>query len=173
MSMNVEIIAGNILDFPADVLISTANPWLEMTGGVNQAIVMRPQGDDVFGELQEYLSSTGEMSVAPGTVVCTGPGSLPVKKILHAVSIDKFYGSSIELVAETITRALALAKGLNARDVTLAALATGYGPLLMPEFATALQTALGHDWTPIKSLKVVVLHEKEAEVIRLGLELVE
>ena len=33
--MNVEVLAGNILDIPADVLVSTANPWLQMTGGVN------------------------------------------------------------------------------------------------------------------------------------------
>jgi O-acetyl-ADP-ribose deacetylase (regulator of RNase III) len=169
--MNVEVFAGNILDVPADVLISTANPWLQMTGGVNLAIIVRPKGDDVFVELQTYLRSTGKEMVEPGTVVCTGPGSLQVKKILHAVSIDPSYDSSIELVAKTIVTALTQAQQLDARVVTLAALATGFGPLLMEDFALALRPALVHDWSPIETIKVVVKHEEEAAQIRAVLGL--
>ena len=33
--MEIDVLVGNVLDVPADVLISTANPWLQMTGGVN------------------------------------------------------------------------------------------------------------------------------------------
>ena len=80
MKMKVEVLAGNILDEPADVLVSTANPWLEMTGGVNLGIILRPKGEDVYAELHRHLLDSGQKTVAPGTVVCTGPGSLPVKK---------------------------------------------------------------------------------------------
>ena len=45
--------AGQIV--PADVLISTANPWLQMTGGVNLKIILRPQGEFVHEELQRHL----------------------------------------------------------------------------------------------------------------------
>src|SRR6516225_3905148 len=164
--MKVEVFAGNILDVPADVLISTANPWLQMTGGVNLGIIVRPQGELVYEELQQHLRESGRKVVDPGTVVCTGPGSLPVKKILHAVSIDPSYDSSVDLVARTIVNALSQARQLNARTVTLAALATGFGPLLMEDFARALQQALAHDWTPLETLKVVVKHQDEAETIR-------
>jgi O-acetyl-ADP-ribose deacetylase (regulator of RNase III) len=95
-----------------------------------------------------------------------GPGSLPVKKILHAVSIDPSYDSSVELVTETIVNALSQARQLNARTITLAALATGFGPLSMEDFATALRQALLHDWAPLETLKVVVKHEEEAATIR-------
>src|SRR5262249_314826 len=164
--MKVDVFAGNIVEIPADVLVSTANPWLQMTGGVNLAIIVRPKGDDVFAELQDYLRAAGKKMVDPGTVVCTGPGSLPVKKILHAVSIDPSYDSSSELVARTIVTALSRARQLDARTVTLAALATGFGPLLMEDFAAALQEALRLDWTPLETLKVVVKHEEEASKIR-------
>ncbi len=164
--MNIEVLAGNILDVPADVLISTANPWLQMTGGVNLAIIVRPQGEAVYEELQRHLPVSGKRLVEPGTVVCTGPGSLPVKKILHAVAIDPSYDSSVELVRDTIVRALTKACELDARVVTLAALATGFGPLSMEEFATALRQAIGRDWSPLQTLKVVVKHEEEAEKIR-------
>ena len=86
--MNVEILVGNVLDVSADVLISTANPWLQMTGGVNLAIILRPKGEEVHAELQQYLPATGHRIVPPGTVVRTGPGSLAVQHILHAVAID-------------------------------------------------------------------------------------
>ena len=55
--MEIVVQAGNILDVPADVLISTANPWLQMTGGVNLGIIVRPQGELVYEELQRHLSS--------------------------------------------------------------------------------------------------------------------
>src|SRR5262249_32274181 len=129
--MNTQALAGTILDAPADVLISTANPWLQITGGVNFGIIARPQGERGSDELQRFLHASGKKTVAPGTVVCTGPGSLPVKWILHAVAIDPSYDSSVALVTETITRALTMARDLGARTVTLAALATGFGPLLM------------------------------------------
>src|SRR5215475_16196832 len=158
--MQIEVLVGDVLDVPADVLISTANPWLQMTGGVNLAIILRPKGDDVFAELQAHLRSTGKDMVEPGTVVRTGPGSLPVKHILHAVSIDPSYDSSIALVATTIVTALTQAHQLGARIVTLAALATGFGPLLMEDFAAALRQALAHDWAPLECVKVVVKHEE-------------
>jgi O-acetyl-ADP-ribose deacetylase (regulator of RNase III) len=168
--MKIEVLAGNILDVPADVLVSTANPWLQMTGGVNLAIMVRPRGDEVYDDLQRYLPASEPRMVDPGTVVCTGPGSLPVKRILHAVAIDPSYGSSIELVRDTIVRALSQARELGARTVNLAALATGFGPLLMEDFAAALRQAVAHDWTPLETLRVVVKHDEEATTIRKGLE---
>ena len=96
----------------------------------------------------------------------TGPGSLPVKHILHAVAIDPSCDSSVPLVTATIVTALTMARDLNARVVTLAALATGFGPLLMEDFGAALRPVTTRDWTPIETLKVVVKHEEEADTIR-------
>ncbi|SMP73136.1 hypothetical protein SAMN06265222_11630 [Neorhodopirellula lusitana] len=36
--MNVVVTVGDVLDASADVLFSTANPWINMSGGVNGAI---------------------------------------------------------------------------------------------------------------------------------------
>jgi O-acetyl-ADP-ribose deacetylase (regulator of RNase III) len=164
--MKIDLLVGNVLDVPADVLISTANPWLQMTGGVNLAIILRPQGELVHEELQRYLREAGKRHVEPGTVVCTGPGSLPVKNILHAVSIDPSYDSSVELVADTLVRALARARDLGARVVSAPALATGFGPLSMEEFATALGRATARDWSPLETLKVVLKREEDLEAVR-------
>src|SRR5262249_19657657 len=145
---------------------STANPWLQMTGGVNLAIILRPRGELVHEELQRYLPDTHPRVVAPGTVVRTGPGSLPVKHILHTVAIDPSYDSSVGLVARPLTSALTHARDLGARTVSLPALATGFGPLSMEEFATALARATAQDWTPLDTLKVVLRHQADAETVR-------
>jgi O-acetyl-ADP-ribose deacetylase len=164
--MKIEILVGNVLDVPADVLISTANPWLQMTGGVNLAIIVRPKDELVHAELQQFLRERLARFVEPGTVVCTGPGSLVVKHILHAVSIDRSYDSSVQLVASTLGRALGRARELGARVVSTPALATGFGPLSMEEFATALKQATEQDWSPLETLKVVLKSEEAAEAVR-------
>ena len=164
--MKTEVLVGDVLNVAADVLISTANPWLQMTGGVNLAIMVRPRGEFVYEELQRYLRDAGTRHVEPGTVVCTGPGSLPVKNILHAVSIDRSYDSSVELVADTIIGSLTKARELGARTVTMPALATGFGPLSMADFANALRKALERDWSPLETLKVVLRREEDAKTIR-------
>ena len=164
--MDTEVLVGDVLDVPADVLVATANPWLQMTGGVNLAIILRPKGEDVHAELQRYLPATKPRVVEPGTVVRTGPGSLPVKHILHAVAIDPSYDSSVALVASTIVAALAQARDLGARTVSLPALATGFGPLTMTDFAEALKQALAQDWSPLERLKVVLRNDDDADTVR-------
>ena len=167
--MKIEVQTGDVLDVAADVLVSTANPWLQMTGGVNLAILLRPQGERVHEELQRYLPDTGRRLVAPGTVVRTGPGSLPVKHVLHAVAIDPSYDSSVELVAATVVTALTQARELGARTVTVPALGTGFGPLSMDDFADALSQATRRDWSPLETLTVVLRSEEDADVVRARL----
>jgi O-acetyl-ADP-ribose deacetylase (regulator of RNase III) len=164
--MEIEVLVGDVLDVPADVLVCTANPWLQMTGGVNLKLILRPRGEIVHEELQQHLRAAERRYVEPGTVVRTGPASLPVRHILHAVSITPSYESSVELVADTIGRALTQARELGARIVTLPALATGFGPLSMEEFAEALSQATVWDWSPLKALKVVLLREEDANTVR-------
>jgi O-acetyl-ADP-ribose deacetylase (regulator of RNase III) len=137
-----------------------------MTGGVNLSIIVRPRGEVVYEQLQDYVQLTGKRTVDPGTVVCTGPGSLPVKHILHAVAIDPSYDSSVEIVTATIITALTKAGELGARIVSIPALATGFGPLLIADFATAFARALERDWAPLETFKVVLKTEEEAEKIR-------
>ena len=36
--MKIDVVVGDVLRTPADVLVSTANPWLNLSGGVNGAV---------------------------------------------------------------------------------------------------------------------------------------
>src|SRR4051794_34067566 len=138
--MRILVKAGDILDERADVLVCSANPHLNLSGGVNGAILLRG-GQAVQQELHAFLAARGRRWVEPGMVVRTGPGPLAVGHVLHAVAVDAFYGTSVDLVRRTMERAMADAAALSARTVALTALATGYGRLRMADFAQALSAA--------------------------------
>ena len=76
------------------------------------------------------------------------------------------YDSSVELVADTIVKAFTQARELDARTVTMPALATGFGPLSMGDFALALARATAQDWSPLAVVKVVLQQAEDAETVR-------
>ncbi len=160
--MNVVVTVGDVLDAAADVLISTANPWLNMSGGVNGAI--RERAPDIQSELRSHLESIGESAVPAGTVVRTSAGPLPFAHIIHAVAIDPFYDSSHQIVADTLTAAFNLVVSLNAKSVSLPTLATGYGPMSIDAFARAFaDSVLGR--FPIDTVTIVVRSDETAATI--------
>jgi O-acetyl-ADP-ribose deacetylase (regulator of RNase III) len=163
--MKCSVKVGDVLDELADVLICPANPWLNLSGGVNGAILMRG-GQAVQDELHSHLRKAGRTAVEAGTVVCSGPGPLHVKHILHAVAIDPFYGSSVELVEKTLETALGMAQSLGAKLVSMPMLATGFGPLDAHQFANALSPVLRRDWAPVEQFIVVVRRDEDAEIVK-------
>lgn len=170
MPITVEL--GDVLQFPADVLISTANPWLNLSGGVNGAI-LAAGGDAIQTELHAHLAKLGTKAVPAGSIVTTSAGSLPFRHILHAVAIDPFYDSSIELVRETLCAALKRADQLGARRVTSPTLATGYGPLSIPQIGTALHGILGDEPLARLSLTFVVRRIERAAELRQAIQTAE
>lgn len=162
--MKIIVKAGDVLDEEVDVLICTANPWLAMSGGVNGAILSRG-GRDVQAELQAQYKSRGKGSVPAGTVLRTGPGPLRVKHILHAVGVTPFYESSVELVATLLQTALQEASRLGAKVVATPAIATGYGPLSMEQFAQACRAALAADYPGLDETRVVLRTQEDADVV--------
>jgi O-acetyl-ADP-ribose deacetylase (regulator of RNase III) len=163
--MNINVKVGDVLDHSADVLISTANPWLNLSGGVNGAILARA-GEGIQHELRDYLASISRPAVTAGTVVRTSAGCLPFDHILHAVAIDPFYDSSVELVRQTLENALDMAAGLHARTIAMPTLATGYGPLSIADFAEALAHVAIVSRPGVEVLTVVVRSNEKAETLR-------
>ncbi len=135
--MQINIQVGDVLKAAADVLISTANPWLNLSGGVNGAI-LNAAGPAIQDELHSYLKRQGVSAVPAGSVIQSQAGDLPFKHILHAVAIDPFYDSSVDLVRRTVITAFNMAMGLEAKTVSIPTLATGYGPMSISDFGTAV-----------------------------------
>lgn len=170
MPPTLSVLAGDVLDEAVDVLVATANVKLDLSGGVNGGILSRG-GAAVQAELRAHLARLGRTWVDPGTVVVTGPGPLRVRHIVHAVAVTGFYESSRELVSKTITAALRQAVSLGARTVALPALATGYGPLSIVEFARALDDVLGAGaGDGLTELRVVLRRAEDVAKVRPAVE---
>ncbi len=137
---------GDVFDIEADALVCSANPWLNLSGGVGGEFRLR-YGDDMQRLLHDHLQERGTRHVAPGTVVeVPGCGS-PYQTVLHAVAIDVFYDSTPELIRRTYQTAFGLASQSNCRTVVSACLACGYGRATPEQFAIAVRslaaTAIG------------------------------
>lgn len=163
-SVKIDVISGDILRQNADVLVCPANVQLNMSGGINGELLRRG-GDTIQQQLHDHLRTQPRPWAEPGTVIRTDAGTLPFLHVLHAVAINALYESSVELVRDTIAAALRRAADLSACSVALAALATGYGPLNMEQFAQAVVAALRDDFAPVDRVTIVVRHADEAAVI--------
>ncbi|MDP6046441.1 MAG: macro domain-containing protein [Phycisphaerae bacterium] len=167
--MKVICKVGDIVDEHVDVLVSTGNVQLNMSGGVNGEILLRG-GQTVQDELHQYLRDHGVRHVEPGAVLEVSPGPTRARCLFYAAAIDAFYDSSVELVHRTISKALSMAADRGARTVALPALATGYGHLKFEEFAAALKLAIEQEYPGIAELRVVLRHEGDAEIVNRELK---
>lgn len=166
--MHWRLLHANLLDQPADVLICSANPILNLSGGVGADLLNR-YGQSLQDELRKYLSSRKLRYVQPCDVVPTFSGNTPYKVILHAVAIDAFYDTSAQWVAAATRKALEIAAEHGAKRVALAALATGYGRMPMVEFAEGLRPLLALDFLPIEEVVLCLRHADKVEELAAAL----
>ncbi len=133
---------GNILELRADALICSANPLLNLSGGVGGEFLLR-YGDAMQTFLHNWLHKSNRQFVAPGTVVAAPPCGSPFHVVLHAVAIDAFYETSAELISQTYGNAFAEASRQGCRSIVSACLACGYGRASPELFARAIRPHLG------------------------------
>ncbi len=168
--MKLEIKQGDVLEQRADVLICSANVFLNLSGGVGGEILRR-HGTAMQLALHQHLSDRGIRFVARGEVVVTDGFGTGFKHVLHAVAVDGWYQSSAEVVGAVLTLAFKTARKLGAKSAAVVALATGYGRLNMNEFALGLREAAKQDFAPLEAISVILHREHEAAAVRdiLGL----
>jgi len=159
---------GDLLDFPADVLVCSANVFLNLSGGVGGAFLLR-YGPAMQEALHRYLAEHGIRHANRGEVVSMPPCGSPYQAVLHAVAVDGFYESSPEVIAAVTRQALSQAANHSARRVALTALATGYGRMSMAEFAKGLRPLLGEEFPPLEQ---VVLGLRSTSDVEELLELI-
>lgn len=149
---------GDILDVKADVLVCSANVFLNLSGGVGGQILQRC-GEAMQHELYRILAARGRKFAERGEVLMTPPCGLPFKAVLHAVAVNGFYESSPEVIRSVVDKALAMSAGLGARHVALAALATGYGHLTMAQFAEGVRPFAAAAFAPVEVVTICTNHE--------------
>jgi O-acetyl-ADP-ribose deacetylase (regulator of RNase III) len=165
VGMRVTFETGDIVDETTEALISTGNVHLNMSGGVNGELLLRG-GENMQRQLHEYLRQTGLRHVQPGFVMEIGPDPTRFRCVVYTVAVDGFYGSSVDLVVKALTNALDLIASRGCQTVAVPALATGYGPLGMPDFAKALHRTLSAREWPFAEVRVVLRHHHDLEEVR-------
>src|SRR4051812_30921239 len=96
---------GDILDVPADVLVCSANVYLNLSGGVGGAFLLR-HGPAMQEALHRHLAERGIRHVNQGDVVRMPPCGGPYRAVLHAVAVDGFYESSPEVITAVVRESL-------------------------------------------------------------------
>ena len=156
MFFSVEV--GDVFEKSADVLICPANPWLNLSGGVNGEILLRC-GEEIQKELHKNLVNLNTSYVEPTSVFVTSAGTLNYENIVHAVAIDAFYDTNQDLVVNTLLAAWESAAELG-YEVVMPTLATGYGRLPYEEFFAAMHSAL-HLATEIDIRLLLILRHED------------
>jgi O-acetyl-ADP-ribose deacetylase (regulator of RNase III) len=154
----LEVVAGDLALWAADVLVNAASEGLRGGGGVDSAI-HRAAGPGLMRELRASYASC-----PTGSAVITDAYLLPARWVVHAVGPvweDGHHGEA-ELLASAYRSALVLAEGAGARSVALPAISCGAYGYPLPEGARiALQTAAEHLATESKIDEVTFVLRSE------------
>ena len=152
---------GEILDLDADALICSANPQLNLSGGVGGEILRR-YGASMQEFLHDQLRQRNQKFVPPGTVMTSPPCGSRFRVVLHAVAIDAFYETSAEVIRQTYQVAFALASQAGCRTVAATCLACGYGRATPATFAEAIRGFLRE---PIPGIDRVEFRSTNRELV--------
>ena len=166
--MRWELSHGNILEERVDVLVCSANVFLNLSGGVGGEILLRC-GPTAQEELHQWLKERGRRFVQPGEVVTASPHGLPFKAILHAVAIDAFYHTTPDVLKAVVDKSIRTAASLEAGTVALTALATGFGRLSMHQFAEAVSPLLRLEYPPVAEVRICVKSRDERDELAAAL----
>ncbi|MNS82806.1 O-acetyl-ADP-ribose deacetylase [compost metagenome] len=137
---NIEIIDGNLLDQPVDVIVNAWNRniipwWLLLPRGVSGAIKKRA-GYRPFWQL-------GMLGAIPlGGAVTTCAGRLPFKAIVHVAGIDMWWRASQASIQASVHSAMQIVHARGYRSVAFPALGSGTGGLCEEQALQWMQESL-------------------------------
>jgi len=167
--MNLLFTVGNIIETNVDGLVCSGNIQLNMSGGVNGAL-LQSGGEEMQIELHKYLADNKLNFVEPSFVIRIGPQPFHFRSIIYSVAIDGFYESTINLVEKTLAKALDLLSEDNCKTIAIPSIATGYGNLSKFDFGKALKQCLNNrNWT-FTEIIIVSRDSQDQSEIRNGYE---
>lgn len=124
----------DLLDADAEGLICSANPNLNLSGGVGGAFSLR-YGDAMQTYLHDYLRENGLRFIEPGNAVIAPPSGSQFSAVAHAVAIDAFYDTDADMILRTYDEAIRKLAECGCSTVAAACLGCGYGRVTKSEFA--------------------------------------
>lgn len=137
--MRAEIIKGNLLDQPVDVIVNAWNRnvipwWLLLPQGVSGAI-KKKAGIRPFLELPKT-------PIPLGGAVMTSAGKLPYKAIIHVAGINVLWRATRQSIRDSVKNALELAAANNFSSIAFPIIGAGSGGYNTAEALSIMQDAL-------------------------------
>ncbi|MDB5336264.1 MAG: Appr-p processing domain protein [Planctomycetaceae bacterium] len=123
--MQVEVVTGNLLDQPVDVIVNAWNRniipwWVLLPQGVSGAIKRRA-GWGPFRELARH----GPIPL--GGAVFTSAGRLPHRGIIHVAGISMWWRASERSIRGSVRNAMKLAEEKEMRSIAFPLIGAGTG----------------------------------------------
>jgi O-acetyl-ADP-ribose deacetylase len=123
--MNAEIVDGDLLDQPVEVIVNAWNRniipwWLLLPQGVSGAIKRRA-GYRPFIE----VGHVGPMAL--GSACLTGAGRLPFRGIIHVAGINMLWRASIQSIRGSVRSAMAIVSEKDFSSVAFPIIGAGSG----------------------------------------------
>lgn len=150
----------DILTVAADGLICSANPSLNLSGGVGGAFLLR-YGSEMQVFLHDHLRRTGLRFIEPGNAIVAPSCGSPFIAVSHAVAIDAFYDTNADLIRQAYEVSLNQLAGANCRTIVAACLGCGYGRCSIPEFVKTIQELIE---LPFPDINIVTLATTNLEL---------
>jgi len=163
------IIHGDILEQHADGLLCSANPNLNLSGGVGGAFALR-YGNAMQSFLHSHLADSAMRFVPPGESVIAPPCGSPFLAIAHAVSIDAFYGTDAETILRTYDSAIHGLIERGCHSIVAAFLGCGYGRVSDRDFSGLSTQLFKTCYDEVTDIWLVTTNEGLADAVSTSLE---
>lgn len=162
----VSVWKADLTHFPVDAVVNAANEHLMHIGGLAAAL-SRAGGPRIQRDSKDYVRVHGP--VCTGGAVMMDAGSLPCKKIIHAVgprlSGNCFPGElklAERLLSQTICSVIDLVEKNGLRKVAIPAISSGIFNFPLRECAETIVSALGY----ARNLKEIQLVNNDEPTVR-------
>lgn len=158
------ILHGDILDVQADGLLCSANPSLNLSGGVGGAFLLK-YGPEMQTFLHLHLHNSNTRFIQQGIAVVAPPCGSPYHAVAHAVAINAFYETSIDWITKTYQHAIAGLTAAGCRTIASACLGCGYGRCPTDDFTVAVTKLMALPFPRIERITLVTTNRELVEAL--------
>ena len=156
---------GDIFDVPADGLLCSANPHLNLSGGVGGEFLLR-YGGEMQRFLHRHLADSGSAYLRPGNCVVAPPCGSPYAAVAHAVAVDGFYETNATTILTCYDVALRGLAETGCRTIAGACLGCGYGRFPADEFAALTKELFARCYNGVNDIWLVTTNATLADGLR-------
>lgn len=138
---------GDILDSRVEVIVSSDDHRITMSGGVSRDI-RRRGGESIRDEARAHVEKI-DRQLQLGDIVQTGSGTLKFLRVLHAVSRfdgkppDNDFEITRSIIRSAVTKSLKVLETIGARRIAFPAIGTGYAQRAPEDVAAVFADTLG------------------------------